>query len=62
VKCLEQRAELLIQKEKFDEALGDITRVLEIDPARREAHFMRGLVLFHRKEYEAAIKSLDLAI
>lgn len=62
LKCLEERAELFIRQKKFEEASTDITRLLEISPMKKEAHYMSGVVQFNRKDYESAIKSFDLAI
>ena len=62
IKCLERRAKLRFDLKRFDEAMVDIARILDISPSKKQALYLKANTLFEKKDYETAVKSLDLAI
>ena len=48
------RGELYLDRNELDEALRDCKRALELKPDSAQAHFICGLVLLHRKEWNEA--------
>jgi len=54
-----QRADLYRTDGDWTNALADLERVRQLDPAMTRAFFLRGLVLFQANQFDAALASLD---
>jgi len=49
-------------KGKYDEAISDLKKALEISPKYAEYHFNLGVVYANKKQYDDAIKELEIAV
>lgn len=49
-------------KGKYDEAIANLKKALELSPKYAELHFNLGIVYANKKEYDNAIKELEDAI
>ena len=58
----ERRAEILGKLGRYDEALFDYDRIVEINPKRELSLFNRALLKIEMKLYDAAIKDLEVII
>ena len=47
---------------KYEDAIKDFDKVLEIDPEYSNGYYNRGLSLNNLEKYEEAIKDFDIAI
>jgi tetratricopeptide (TPR) repeat protein len=59
---LVERGSLYRQFGRFDEALDDLNRALELEPDHPEGHFQRGAVYYHLRDYEAALADFDRCV
>lgn len=57
-----QRAVLLLEQNRPDEALADVNAILDVKPDHVKAHYTRGFILVHRGEYAAAVKDFSAVI
>jgi tetratricopeptide (TPR) repeat protein len=50
------RGNAFMKEARYDEAISDFTRAIEINPKHADAHYARGVVHYYKKDYQ---KSLD---
>lgn len=55
------RANLLLNRGRYDEALADIDQAVKLEPRNGRAQAMRGLILVWKQDFAAATKVLDAA-
>lgn len=60
--ALRLRGQAYAAMRKFDEAMADTGRSLELEPDKHEAHFAMGILQFQQENYEESLKSLREAI
>lgn len=60
-KALQQRADVYTSMKQYDQAIVDLTYVLEYDRTQA-AYFARGLCYFHKKIYNLALPDFEKAI
>ena len=50
------RGNVSMKEARYDEAISDFTRAIEINPKHGDAYYSRGIVYYYKKDYP---KSLD---
>lgn len=56
------RAEAYTGLARFDEAMADIAKSIELDPSKHEAHFAQAIINLQQKNYEPAAAAFQKAI
>lgn len=57
-----QRALILFEMDKEDEAIRTITQYIELSPKSFSGYYLRGVMYFMKKKYNRAIQDFNLAI
>ena len=57
-----ERADKRFQEEKYEEAIADYNKAIDLDPDYADAYYRRGLVRYRDGQYESAISDFDIFI
>jgi tetratricopeptide (TPR) repeat protein len=57
-----ERADKYCNKRKYDKAIADYTKVIELEPGNPFSHCLRGMAYENKKEYDLAIADFSEAI
>ena len=50
-----------VKETRYDEAISDFTRAIEINPKHADAYYDRGVVYYYKKDYQKALDDFNNA-